>query len=133
MAEIRNFVYCLNINVVEGRTDIVGVLNAMTPEYIPGLFSFSISFSLLDITEGEHSLIVKFKDPDKEVIAGIDNAIVSYKKDEKSNLPDEQVGMNIAAGMQNVNFKKSGLYSTEVILDGTSIGEYYIFAKGKNE
>lgn len=133
MAEIKNFVYCLNINTVEGRTDIVGLLNAMTPEYIPGLFSFSISFALLNITEGEHSLIVKFKDPDKEVIAGIDNAMVSYKKDENSNLPDAQMGINVAAGLQNVNFKKSGLYSTEVILDGTSIGEYYIFAKGKNE
>lgn len=133
MAEIKNFVYCLNIDTVEGRTDIVGLLSAMTPEYIPGLFSFSICFSLLNIAEGEHSLIVKFKDPDKEVIAGIDNAIVSYKKDESSNLPEEQMGINVAAGLQNVNFRKSGLYSTEVILDGTSIGEYHIFAKGKNE
>ncbi len=133
MAEIKNFLYCLNINTFEGRTDIIGLLNAMAPEYIPGLFSFSINFTLSNITEGEHSLIVKFKDPDKEVIAGIDNAIVSYKKDENSNLPDEQMGINVAAGLQNVNFKKSGLYSTEVMLDGTSIGEYYIFAKGKNE
>lgn len=133
MAKIKNFVYCLNINTVEGRTDIVGILNAMTPEYIPGLFSFSIGFSLLDITEGEHSLVVKFRNPDKEVIAGIDNAIVQYKKDENSNLPDEEVGINVAAGMQNVNFKKAGLYSTEVIVDGISVGEYYIFAKGKNE
>ena len=133
MAEIKNFLYCLNINTFEGRTDIIGLLNAMAPEDIPGLFSFSINFTLSNITEGEHSLIVKFKDPDKEVIAGIDNAIVSYKKDENSNLPDEQMGINVAAGLQNVNFKKSGLYSTEVMLDGTSIGEYYIFAKGKNE
>lgn len=133
MAEIKNFLYCLNINTFEGRTDIIGLLNAMAPEYIPGLFSFSINFTLSNITEGEHSLIVKFKDPDKEVIAGIDNAIVSYKKDENSNLPDEQMGINVAAGLQNVNFKKSGLYSTEVMLDGTSIGEFYIFAKGKNE
>lgn len=133
MVEIKNFVYCLNINTVEERTDIVGLLNTMTPEYIPGLFSFSISFALLNISEGAHSLIVKFKDPDKEVIAGIDNAMVSYKKDENSNLPDAQMGINVAAGLQNVNFKKSGLYSTEVVLDGTSIGEYYIYAKGRNE
>lgn len=133
MAEIKNFLYCLNINTLEGRTDIVGLLNAMTPEYIPGLFSFSINFTLSNISEGEHALIVKFKNPDKEVIAEIDNAIVSYKKDENDNLPDEVMGINIAAGLQNVNFKKSGLYSTEVILDGTSIGEYHIFAKGKNE
>lgn len=133
MAEIKNFLYCLNINTLEGRTDIMGLLIAMTPEYIPGLFSFSINFTLYNITEGEHALIVKFKDPDNKVIAGIENAIVSYKKDENSNLPDEHMGINVAAGLQNVNFIKSGLYSTEVILDGISIGEYYIFAKGKNE
>ncbi|MCM1047667.1 MAG: hypothetical protein NC433_04500 [Clostridiales bacterium] len=133
MAEIKNFVYSLNVDTVDGRTDIVGILNAMTPEYIPGLFSFSISFTLLGIAEGEHSFVVKFKDPEKEVIAGIDNAIVLYEKDRNSNLPDEQKGINIAAGLQNVNFKKSGLYSTEIVLDGTSMGEYYIFAKGKNE
>lgn len=132
MAEIKNFVYCLNINTEAGRTDIVGLFNAMTPEYIPGLFSFSISFAVLNITEGEHSLAIKFKNPDKEVLAGIDNTI-SYKKDENSNLPDEQRGINVAAGLQNIDFKKSGLYSTEVIIDGTSIGEYLIFVKGKNE
>lgn len=133
MAEIKNFLYCLNVSTFEERTDIIGLLDAMTPEYIPGLFSFSVIFTLSNITEGEHALIVKFKDPDKEVIAEIDNAKVSYKKDENSNLPDEQMGINVAAGLQNVNFKKSGLYSTEVMIDGTSIGEYYIFAKGKNE
>ena len=133
MVEIKNFLYCLNVNTLEGRTDIIGLLSVMTPEYIPGLFSFSINFSLSNITEGEHALIVKFKDPDKKVIAVIDNAIVSYQKDENSNLPDEQMGINVAAGLQNVDFKKSGLYSTEVILDGTSIGEYHICAKGKNK
>ena len=87
----------------------------------------------MDISEGDHSLIVKFKNPDNEVIAGIDNAIVPYKKDENSNLPDEQMGINVAAGLQNVDFKKSGMYSTEILLDGTRVGEYHIFAKGKNE
>lgn len=133
MVEIRNFVYCLNVNTMDGRTDIVGVLNVITPEYIPGLFSFSISFSLLNISEGEHYIIVKFKDDNEKVITEINNAKIVYEKDKSSNLPDEQLGINVAAGLQNVDFKKSGVYSTEVILDGTSLGKYYIFAKGKNE
>ena len=127
MANIKNFIYCLNVNSVDGRTDVVGILN------IPGLFSFSVCFSLLDITEGEHLLDLKFKDSDKNIIAGIDNAIITYKKDSNSNLPDEYMGVNVAAGLQNVELKKSGLYSTEVVLDGKTVGEYYIFAKGKNE
>lgn len=133
MVEIKNFVYCLHINIEEGRTDITGLLNVITPEYVPGLFSFFIIFTLFHVAEGKHSLTVNFKDPDKEVIAAIDNGEVTYQKDENCNLPDEQIGINVAAGLQNVDFKKSGLYSTEVLLDGTSIGEYYIYAKGKNE
>ena len=133
MANIKNFIYCLNVNSVDGRTDVVGILNTLTPEYIPGLFSFSVCFSLLDITEGEHLLDLKFKDSDKNIIAGIDNAIITYKKDSNSNMPDEYMGVNVAAGLQNVDLKKSGLYSTEVVLDGKTVGEYYIFAKGKNE
>lgn len=133
MAIIKNFVYCLSINTEKGRTDLAGVLNAMTPEYIPGLFSFSISFALLGIEEGEHILDLKFKDPDNNVISGIDGTVVRYERDENSNLPDSQLGINVAAGMQNVDFKKSGMYSTEVILDGISIGEYPVFAKGQNE
>ena len=43
------------------------------------------------------------------------------------------MGINVAAGLQNVDFKKSGMYSTEILLDGTRVGEYHIFAKGKNE
>ena len=133
MAKLKNFIYCLNVNAENGRTDVIGVLNAMTPEYIPGLYSFSINFALLGIDEGEHLLVVKFKDPDNNVIAGIDNETILYKKDEKSNLPNEEMGISVAAGLQNVNFKTSGIYTTEVILDGTLMGEYQIFAKGKNE
>lgn len=133
MANVKYFIYCLNVNTEDGRTDAVGVLSAITPEYIPGLFSFSINFSILNITEGEHILNVNFMDPDKNVIERIDNARIQYKRDESSNLPNDQVGISIAAGLQNVDFKKSGLYSTEVILDGINIGKYDIFVKGKNE
>lgn len=130
---IKNFLYSLNVKVEDGRTDIYGIMSAMTPEYIPGLFSFSISFTLLNISEEEHSLIIKFKDPDNNVIANIEEQKITYTKDENNNLPDEEVGISVAAGMQNVNLKRSGIYKTEVLFDGNSIGEYGIFAKGKNE
>ena len=67
MVEVKNFLYCLNINTADGRTDIVGILTAITPEYIPGLFSFSINFTLLNLTEGEHEVTIKFKNPENEI------------------------------------------------------------------
>lgn len=134
MAKLKNFLYCLNVDTTtEGRTDIIGLMTAIAPEYIPGLFSFSISFTLLNLTEGEHRITIKFINPEKETIALIDNVKVDYKKDVNSNLPEEHIGINVAAGLQNVDFKKSGLYSTQVLLDGNDMGEFEIYAKGKNE
>ncbi len=133
MPTIKNFIYCLNVNTEDGRTDIMGLLSTMSPEYIPGLFSFSISFTMLNVTEGEHFITVKFKNPDKGTIASIDNVKVEYKKDVNNNLPEEYVGINLAAGLQNVDFKKNGVYSTQVILDGKDMGDFEIFVKGKNE
>lgn len=133
MAKLNNFIYCLNVNTTDGRTDITGVLSAFNLEYIPGLFSFSVSFTLLDLSEGEHWITIKFISPDKETISLIDNVKVNYKKDPSSNLPDQYLGINVAAGLQNVHFKKSGMYATQVLLDGDVMGTFDIFAKGKNE
>lgn len=133
MTRIKNFLYCLNINTREGKTDILGLLSTIVPEYIPGLFSFSINFTLLGLQEGEHLITVKFKNPDKEVISMIENAPIQYKKDKESNVPDEYMGINLAAGLQNVNFTKSGLYMTQILLDDKNMGEFEIFVKGKNE
>lgn len=76
MAEIRNFLYCLNVNTTDGRTDIIGLMTAMSPEYIPGLFSFSVNFTLLDLTEGEHRITINFKNPEKETITTIDLSLI---------------------------------------------------------
>lgn len=131
--KLKNFIYCLSVNTAENRTDIQGILNTITPTYVPGLFSFSISFSVLDICEGEHCFCVKFKDPSGNVAAEIDNVMIPYRKDEKSNLPEKYSGINIAAGLQNVEFKKSGVYTTEVTVDGIDMGNFPIFVKGQNE
>lgn len=133
MPSIKNFLYCLNSNNSNGTNDVVGILAAMTPEYIPGQYSFSVNFSLLDLSEGEHNLSLKFKNSDGTVLSSIENAPVKYKKDVKSNLPDAFVGVNVAANFQNVDIKESGTHFMEVIFDGDTLGKFDIYVKGKNE
>jgi len=133
MPSIKNFLYCLNSNNSNGTNDVVGILAAMTPEYIPGQYSFSVNFSLLDLSEGEHNLSLRFKNSDGTVLSSIENAPVKYEKDAKSNLPDAFVGVNVAANFQNVDIKKSGTHFMEVIFDGDTLGDFDIYVKGKNE
>lgn len=133
MPTIKNFVFCLNANNVEGNRDALGIFSVMTPEYIPGLFSFTVYFTILDLSEGEHDLTLKFKDSNGDIIASVDNAPIQYVKDTTSNLPDKYLGVNVAVNLQNVDIKHSGLYEMEVIFDKECQGTFDMYVKGKNE
>ena len=63
MAELTNFIYCINAERIpskDGKSDSVnaiGVLSSLTPEFVPGTFSFSIIFSVLDVNISESNTI----------------------------------------------------------------------------
>lgn len=133
MPSIKNFLFCLNSNNSNGANNVNGIMCAMTPEYVPGLFSFGVNFAILDLTEGTHNISLKFNDPTGACIASIEDASLNYTKDDNSNLPDQYVGVNVAANLQNVDIRRSGLFSMDVLLDQVKLGTYEIFVKGKNE
>ena len=133
MPTIKNFIFCLDVSYNKGKNDIVGILPVMTPEYIPGLFSFAVCFTILGMDEGNHHLALAFKDSSEDVIALIDESEFLYEKDKGSNLPDEYLGVNIAINLQNVNIKHSGIYKMEVVLDSQCQGVFDIYVKGRNE
>ena len=125
--------FCLSSNNTNGTNNINGVLCAITPEYVPGLYSFGVNFAILDLAEGAHNLYLRFKDSDGNNVASIENAVVNYSKDSSSNLPDKYLGVNVAVNFQNVDIKHSGMYYMDVILDGSPLKTFEIFVKGKNE
>ena len=133
MHNINNFVFCLSSGNSDGANNINGVLSVITPEYVPGLYSFGVNFAILDLTQGPHNLCLQFMDSDDIEVASIGGATVNYTKDPNSNLPDEYLGVNVSANFQNVNITHSGIYFMNVILDDTNIGSFKIFVKGKNE
>ena len=133
MPILKNFLFCLNTNNTNGTNNVTGILCAISPEYVPGLYSFAVNFSVLDLAEGVHNFSLKFSNSNGELVTSIENATVNYIKDRNSNLPDEYLGVNVAANFQNVDIKISGLYSMDVILDGQSLQKVSVFVKGKNE
>lgn len=132
MPKISNFIYCLNAITSEMETNAIGVLSAITPEYVPGAFSFSILCSVMDLEEGNHNVSMKFMAPSGKILVDID-AIIPYEKNTMSNLPKEHIGINISTNLQNVVFESAGMYRTEVSIDGIHCGIYEIYVKGKNE
>lgn len=133
MPVVKNFLYCLSSDNTPGENNVKGVFVTISPEYIPGLFSFAINFSIIGLSEGLHTLTLQFKSPSGEIVNEISNQDIPYVKDSGSNLPNEYLGLTIGVGMQNVELKTSGLYSTDIFLDGELLGSYDIYIKGKKE
>ena len=54
MAKLASFIYCANTEKVSNpekkdeSINAIGVLSALTPEYVPGMFSFSVIFSVIE-------------------------------------------------------------------------------------
>lgn len=140
MAKITNFIYCLNAEKVTTNGDggetinANGIMAALTPEFVPGTFSFSILFSVLDadITVN-NNIRIAFgkKDVDKKLVdSGIIHLPPMPDKDEVG-LPKEYKGLNMSMDLRNVIFESEGLYCTEIIFNGEILGEYPVYVKGK--
>ena len=132
MAKISNFIYCMNSITTEQDSSLHGVVSALTPDYIPGAFSFSIFCSIIDLSEGNHDIELIFADPNGNELVRLQGPI-PMQFDQASNLPQEYMGVNLSSNWQNVVFKEEGLYRTSVKVDGHLCGVYEIYVKGKNQ
>ena len=132
MVVLKNFLYCLRTDQnLDGIVNVEGVMSVLQPEYVPGMFSFNIFFTLLGLSVGSHSLNVEFRNPDGEVVISVEEKNLEYFPPETDELPLEQAGLNIVIQMQNVVMRTNGLYTTTVQLDDTDLGEFEIYVKGR--
>lgn len=131
MPKITHFIYCLNSIASDEKTDVSGILSAITPSHIPGDFSFSILCSIMNLSDGFHDVEVKFFSPSKKILAKLDG-VVPFTFDQKLNVPREYIGVNISANFQNIFFEETGLYKSFVVVDGEEFGPFEIYAKGRS-
>lgn len=134
MAKISNIIYCLNTTNQEnnGGLNANGIISAITPDYVPGAFSFSVIVTILDIETSVHVLDAMFIAPDGEKLVNIKGANIPQDVN-MSNLPKAYRGINISMDWQNIVFKTSGIYKLIVKFDGEDLGTHLVFVKGKNE
>lgn len=138
MARLGNFIYCLNaerVPAVNGKGDTInamGVLSALTLEFMPGTFSFSIIFSVLDADASQRNEIQIIFSKEDTVL--IDSGVISIPPIESTDnydLPKEYKGLNMSMDFRNVIFKEEGLYQTKVMFNGQEVGINEIYVKGK--
>lgn len=140
MAKLTNFIYCINAERVpsnDGKGEslnAMGVLSALTPEFVPGTFSFSIIFSVLDIdilANNTIRIIFSKKGEEKELVNSGVISIPPLPDDEEIGLPKEYKGLNMSMDFRNVIFEAEGLYNTAVIFNNQLLGNNSIYVKGK--
>ncbi len=140
MARMSNFIYCINAEKVSanngqfGGVNAIGVLSALTPEFVPGTFSFSIIFSILDIDiSGNNTIQVVFLEQGEEKVL-VDSGIITIPPITDAidiGLPDEYKGVDMSMDLRNVIFETEGLYNTKVYFNGNLLAENPIYVKGK--
>lgn len=140
MAKLTNFIYCINAERVpanEGkgeRMDAIGVLSAITPEFVPGTFSFSIIFSVLDVDVSvDNTIQIKFSKCGEEKNL-VDTGVVtipSLPNEDEIGLPNEYKGLNMSMDFRNVIFETEGLYNTAVLFNNQLLADNIIYVKGK--
>lgn len=133
MPNISDIIFCLRATNNDGEgACATTILSSISPEYVPGLFTFSVIINLLDVdTSVEHKLSIDFVDPNEENTIHIEGPVPTFVDD--SNLPKEHKGVTVAMDWNNVNFKMSGLYTIKIYIDDELIQTKSIYVKGKNE
>ena len=140
MAILSNFIYCINAERTDngegndGNINAIGIMSAITPEFVPGTFSFSIIFTVLDVDTTKNNTVQVIFKQDSEENSLADTGIVTVPPMPDRNitgLPDEYKGMNMSMDLRNVIFESEGLYTTKVIFNGTELGSKSIYVKGK--
>lgn len=142
MASLENFIYCLNAErVVNENGEIgsninaLGVLATITPEYVPGAFSFSVIFTVLgvDMSSAENTVQVKFcRENDDKIL--VDSGILqlpAMPDDTGIELPGEYKGLNMSMDCRNVVFESEGVYVARIYFNEKFLGEKKIYVKGK--
>lgn len=139
MARLTNFIYCFNAERVpstDGKGEsinAIGVLSALLPEFLPGMFSFSVIFSILDIdVSGNNNIQIIFSKEENRTPL-VDSGIVALPSivDEDIKLPNEYKGLNMSMDFRNVIFETEGVYHTEVFFNGELLAKNPIYVKGK--
>lgn len=140
MARLTNFIYCINAERVpsnEGKGEsinAIGVLSALTPEFVPGTFSFSIIFSVLDIDISANNtiqIIFSKNGEEKNLVNSGVITIPPLPNGDEIGLPNEYKGLNMSMDFRNVIFETEGLYNTSVIFNGQLLADNFIYVKGK--
>lgn len=128
-AYISSFTYCDSIRTEvtpEGTSnEIVTPLQQLEPIAIPGNYSFAISCSITGFdVDKVNTVQILFQDFNKQIL--YDSGVVEFQVPVNQQQKKGMTSMQFNIDFRNLVFRNEGLYSTEIIFNGKSLGEQKI-------
>lgn len=138
MSKISSLIYCIKAERISNQDGGMAlnantIMSILCPEYVPGLFSFSIVFTIqnIDISKNNELRIV-FMDPSGNIVVDTnDITLPAEQKGHDEMIPEEYRGISLSMDLQNVRFESEGEYITEIYVNKASIYREKVYVKGK--
>lgn len=129
MAFISSFTYCDTIQTEmtpQGpRHQITNPLQALSPVAIPGNFSFSIACSIAGFDAmQENCLRMMFLSPNEEILYDTGDVLFKIPNDQIRDA--DMAGMQFNLDIRNLVMREVGIYSTKIVFNDVTLGEYKI-------
>lgn len=134
MPIITTFIYCEDVSKDE-KMHINNPMNIFTPAFVPGMFTFSIALSVLEVDISKKLTIrIKFinKHTGKTLIDSKEMPIDDKNFKPEPNLPGKMQGFWMDLRFQNVILENEGEYTTEVYFNNQKFNEYPVQVKSIN-
>jgi len=114
---------------------ILNPQHILMPMFIPGQFSFAITFGILDFDVTlPHVIKYTFSSPDGAVLVDTEDKIQLPPINDPAvnDLPVDMRGFLTSLDFKNVVFATQGEYKSEIFFDGVSLDTFEIKVKGRN-
>lgn len=137
MADLTTFVFSENTNQVpnpDGNGISLNIINPQQlfrPMFIPGTFSFSVTFGLSNLDpDRDHTVNFKLVYADGEendIIIDTKNINMPANPNHDKILPKEAHGVMYSLDFRNVPFRKAGKYYGIISVDGQEIDKKVLY------
>ncbi|BBH19845.1 hypothetical protein Back11_11900 [Paenibacillus baekrokdamisoli] len=133
MPRMFNFIYSESVQTEITPTGqkpiIIGPMMNFKPAFIPGNFSFAVTFSISGVTfNQDHKIQYLFFAPgENQPLIDSGEILVNVQiSSDQERLPEYARGIQINMDFRNIIFRKEGDYESEIMFNGDSLGRFPI-------
>lgn len=123
--EIKSIIFCEGQATTESpdgaqKPIIINPTFSFRLKYIPSAFTFCVFIMMQGLPKSDLTLRLVIQEPETNRSVVDSSSVINKNNFQTKGVPDDFVGMNLAAQLANVPLEKEGEYICTVYIDGES-------------